>query len=138
MNVPFFIELHYLTLINTFLGCVFEYKPLYPLQVCSVSCKSFEEFKASWSCYFYSPSVRGADTFWRVRGIIGRFNRSRRNISSGVEKTADESISYIKFWTTSKGNLTNYYFLFRKPESFGTELKNVVCYRLGTMLYLWI
>ena len=49
---------------------------------------------------------------------------------------AHESISGIKFQTITKGDLPYYSYIFRKPESFGTEMNNVAYSRLGTMLYL--
>ena len=68
--------------------------------------------------------------------MIDGFNESRRKISSGIEKTADESISAIRFGTTPKGDLPHYSYIFRKPEPLGTEMKNVVCSSLGNMLHL--
>ena len=44
----------------------------------------------------------------------------------------------ILFWTTPKGDLPQYSYIFRKTEPLGTNIKNVECYRLGTMLYLYI
>ena len=48
-----------------------------------------------WDFSFVYPLVKGADNFWKVRGVIDRFNESRRQIASGVGKTADELISAI-------------------------------------------
>ena len=53
-------------------------------------------------------------------------------------KTVDESMSAIQFRTTPKGDLLHYSYIFGKPEPLGTEMKNVVCSRLGTMLHLEI
>ena len=50
----------------------------------------------------------GSDNFWKVRGIIDGFNESRRQTASGVEKTADESMSAIQFRTTPKEDLPHY------------------------------
>ena len=47
-------------------------------------------------------------------------------------------MSAIKFRTTPKGDLPHYSYIFRKPESLGTDMKNVACSRLGTMLHLEI
>ena len=55
-----------------------------------------------------------------------------------MEKTADESMIAINFFTTPKGDLPHYSYIFRNPEKLGTEMKNVVCSRLGNMLYLEI
>ena len=59
-------------------------------------------------------------------------------ISPGVEKTADESMSAIWFWTTPKGDLKQYLFIFRKPDKLDMELRNSACSRLGNVLYLYI
>ena len=55
-----------------------------------------------------------------------------------MEKTADELMSAIQFFTTPKGYLLHYSYIFRKPDLLGTEMKNVDCSRLGTMLHLGI
>ena len=68
--------------------------------------------------------------------MIDRFNESRRQISSGIGKTVDESMSAIQFRTTTKGYLPHYSYIFRNPEPFGTDMKNVACSRLGKMLHL--
>ena len=47
-------------------------------------------------------------------------------------------MSAICFRTTPDGYLTNYSFIFRNPELSGTEIKNIIFSRLGTMLYLEI
>ena len=73
-----------------------------------------------------------------MRGIIDGFNKSRRKIATGVVKKAGGSMSSIHFWTTPKGDLSNYSFIFRNTEPLGTKLKNVSCSRLGTMFYLEI
>ena len=79
-------------------------------------------------------SVKVTDKFWKIRGIIVGFNKSRRRIASGVEKKVDESMSAIRFFTTPKVDLPSY--IFMNPESLVTEMKNVTCSRLGTMLHL--
>ena len=83
-------------------------------------------------------SVKGAHNFWKVRWMIDGFNKPHRKIDSGVGKTADESMSAIQFSTTPIGDLPHYSYIFRKTESLGTDIKNVACSRLGTMLHLEI
>ena len=68
--------------------------------------------------------------------MIDRFNESRRQIDSRVEKTEDESMSAIQFFTTPKVDLPHYSYIFRKPDPLGTDMKNVACLRLGMMLHL--
>ena len=57
-------------------------------------------------------------------------------IALGVEKTEDESMSAIRFWKTPKGDLLHYSFIFMNLEPLGTELNDMLCSRLGIMLYL--
>ena len=47
-------------------------------------------------------------------------------------------MSAIQFCTTHKGDLPYYFYIFMKPESLGTEMNNVACSWLGTMLHLEI
>ena len=96
----------------------------------------FKEFRTFWPSSFVDTSVKGTDDFWKVGGLIDRFNESRRKIASGLEKTADESMSAIRFCTTLKGYLPHYSYIFRNPYPLGTDMKNVACSRLGTMLHL--
>ena len=86
-------------------------------------------------CSFVYSSVKCTDNFWKVCGLIDGFFKSHRHIASGVEKMADESMSDIKFCTTTKGYLPHYSYIFRNKEPLGTEMKNVACYRLGAMLH---
>ena len=76
---------------------------------------------------FLSLSViKGTNNFYKVRGLIDRFNELRRQIASGVGKMADESMSAIRFRITPKVDLPQYSYIFRNPETLGTEMKNVV------------
>ena len=47
-------------------------------------------------------------------------------------------MSAIRLRTTPKVDLPHYSYIFRKPEPLGTEMKNVPCSKLGTMLHLEI
>ena len=76
--------------------------------------------------------------FCKVRGLIDRFNESRRQIASGVKKTVDESMSSILFHNTPKGYLLHYSYIFKKPDPLGTEMNNADFSRLGSMLHLEI
>ena len=96
----------------------------------------FKEFNSFCPCYFKSPPVKGIDILWKFWGFIGRFNDLYRQITSGVEKTADESMSAIRFCTTPKVDLPHYSPILRMTEPLGTEIKNVACYRLGIVLHL--
>ena len=45
-------------------------------------------------------------------------------------------MSNIIFWGTPKDDLPHYSYIFKNLDLLGVELRNVVCYGLGTMLYL--
>ena len=49
-----------------------------------------------------------------------------------------ELMSAIQFCTTAKGDLPQYSYIFRKLDPLGTEINNVTCSRLGTVLHLEI
>ena len=70
-----------------------------------MSVKRFKDFSTFWPSSFVDPLVKGTDNFWKIRGMIDGFNESRRNIYSGVGKTAHEYMSAIQFRTTPKGDL---------------------------------
>ena len=133
------IELFYRTQPSLVHGCFFEYLPIFlHLQVCGISLTIFKEFRTFWPCSFVDTLVEVTDNFWRIRGSMDGFNESCRQIASGKEKTADESMSAIRFRTTPKGDLPHYSYIFRKPEPLWTGMKNVACSRLGEMLHLAI
>ena len=73
---------------------------LYPLQVCGRSLVRFKKFRMFWPSSFLALLVKYTDNFWKIRGLIDGFNEPRRQITSGVEKTVDESMSAIWFHTT--------------------------------------
>ena len=112
--------------------------PLSTLQVCSFYLTRFKDFKVLCTWSLSSPPVKGLDTFWRVRGLIGGFNKPRGNIASGVEKTEYYLMSVINFCTTPKGDIQHCYYIFMRLDTMGMELNNVMCSRLGNMLYLEI
>ena len=73
-----------------------------------------------------------------MQGIIDGFNKSRRKIASEVENIVDKFTIYILFHTTPKSDMTHYSFIFMNMYPFGKELNITACYRLGTILYLYI
>ena len=85
----------------------------------------FKDLRKFWPYSFVDPLVKGTNNFWKIRGLIDGFNESRRQIASGIEKTADESMSAILFRTTPKGYLPHYSYISRNPETLGTDMKNV-------------
>ena len=111
---------------------------LYLLQVCGISLTRFNEFRTFWPCSFVDPLVKVANNFWKVRGLIGEFKELLRQIASGVEKTAGDSMSAKRFRTTPKVDLPHHSYIFRKTGLLGTEINNVTCSRYGTMSHLEI
>ena len=49
---------------------------------------------------------------------------------------SDESMSAIQFFTIPKGYLLHYYYIFRNTDPLRTEMNNVACSRLVTILHL--
>ena len=81
------IELFYLTQLHSYIGRFFlVLTSIYPLQVCGTSLTRFKEFRKFWPSYFVDPLVKGTDNFWKICGLICRFNESRGDIDSGVDK----------------------------------------------------
>ena len=136
INVRINTEIFYITLLHSFIGYFFGYLHISPLQVCGVYLKMFKGFKAFWPCSFTITTVKGIGNFWKVRGLIVGFNKSHRQIASGVVKTAYESMRAIRFPTTPKEYLSHYSYIISKPEPLGTDINNAYCSRLGTMLHL--
>ena len=100
------IEIFYRTQPSSFHGCFFVYLPIFlHLQICGISLTMFMEFRTFWPCSFVDPLVKVTNNFWKICGLIDGFNGSRRQIASGKEITADESMSAIQFRTTPKGDL---------------------------------
>ena len=48
----------------------------------------------------------------------------------------NDPMSAIRFQITPKGALLHYSCMFRNPDPLGMDINNVLCSRLGTMLYL--
>ena len=96
----------------------------------------FKEFRTFWVSSFADLSVKGTENFSKIRGLIDSFNDLRRQIASGVGKTSDGLMSAIQFFTTPKGDLPHYSFIFRNMGPLGTEMKDLACSRFGTMLHL--
>ena len=120
ITVMISIELFYLTQKISFLGCFFEYLPLFIPIVLRYILDKFKELSMFWPCSFIDPSVKGTNNFWKFRGIIDGFSESCRKIVSRVGKTSDESMSDIRFCITPKGYLPHNSYIFRNPEPLRT------------------
>ena len=63
--------------------------------------------------------------WWRERLLIYGFNKAFSNIASSSLKVGDDSMSTIRFCTTSKRDLHHLSYIFHKPELLGTEFNTV-------------
>ena len=68
--------------------------------------------------------------------LIYGLNDSCKNISDSYLKAWEESMSANRFQTTAKGNLTHLSYIFRKPETLGTEFKTVEYYVTREFLFI--
>ena len=59
--------------------------------------------------------------------LIDGLNLACKNIFASSLKIGDESMSAIRFWTTTKGNLHHLYYIFLNMEPLGEEFKKVSC-----------
>ena len=48
-------------------------------------------------------------------GKLNGFNEECNNIDTSYLKVGDESAIVISFWTTEKGNLPQFFYIFHKP-----------------------
>ena len=63
-----------------------------------------------------------------MQGVVDVCNKLYSNIA----------MSAIRICITPKCDLPHYLFIFRNTDPFIMELNNVYCYRLGTILYLYV
>ena len=63
--------------------------------------------------------------WWMSRLSIDGFNEACSNIAASYLKVGDDSMSAIRFFTTSKEDLPHLYYIFYKPEPLGAEFKKV-------------
>ena len=89
-----------------------------------------------WTFSFSYLTVKGIYNSWKFGGLIDGFNNSRRKISSRVKE--QQMIQYVPytFVPPLKNILKHNSYIFRNPESLGTDINNVACSRLGNMLYV--
>ena len=76
------------------------------------------------------------DEWWKAKHLFDGFNTACKNIAASFLKVGDESMSAIRFRTTTKGNLPHLSYIFRKPEPLGTEFKTVACSVAGALLLI--
>ena len=76
--------------------------------------------------------------WWRARLLIDGFNEACSNIVTSYLKVGYESMSSLQFCTTSKGDLPQLSYIFRKLEPLGTEFKMVPCSITGALILIEI
>ena len=64
------------------------------------------------------------------------YKKACSNIAKSYIKVWDESMSAIRFCTTSKGNLPHFSYILNNPEPIGTEFKTVACSITGDLIFL--
>ena len=84
------IELFNLTLLYSFLGCFFEYSPLFiPYRFSVYNLQGLRVSRRFGLVPSLIHQYKGTNHFWKFCGLVEGFNKSRRQIASGVEKLAD-------------------------------------------------
>ena len=68
--------------------------------------------------------------------LINGFNAACKNIAAMFLRVVDESMSEIRFRTTANGKLSHLYYIFRKPETMGTDFKKVSCSVTGALIFI--
>ena len=68
--------------------------------------------------------------------LIDGFNTECKNIAASFLKVGDDSMSAIRFWTTAKGSLPHFLYIFRKPEPLGIEFNKFSCSVKGALLFI--
>ena len=78
------------------------------------------------------------DKWWRTRILIDGFDEACSNIASSYLKVGDESMSAIRFFTSSKGKLPHLYYISRKPEPIGTDFEKVALSVTGYLILIGV
>ena len=78
------------------------------------------------------------DKWWRTRILIDGFDEACSNIASSYLKVGDESMSAIRFFTTSKGKLPHLYYISLQPEPIGTEFEKFALSVTGYLILIGV
>ena len=89
-------------------------------QICDISHTRGKEFSKYLTRVLELEVYNEEYEWWRVRLLIDGFNKACSNISASYLNVEDNSMSELRFPTTSKGYLPHLSYIFRKPESLGT------------------
>ena len=93
-----------------------------------------KDFKKYWPQGFGLKADKATEEWWRGKLLIYGFNAACNNIAASFMKVGDESMSEIRFWTTTKGNLPHLSYILHKPEPLWTEFKKVAFSVTGDLL----
>ena len=88
--------------------------------------------------YFKHEQYKEEDEWWRARLLIDGFTESCSNIAASYLKVGYDSMSSIRFCTTSKGDLIHLSYILCKPELLGTLFNTVSCSVTGALIFLEI
>ena len=70
--------------------------------------------------------------------LIDVFNEACNNIAAIYLMVGNESMGAIRFWTTSKGGLSHFSYIFRKPEPLVKYFNNVACSITRALIFVEI
>ena len=70
--------------------------------------------------------------------LLNGFNEACNNIAASYLKVEDYSMDTISFWTTAKGGLSHFSYIFCNKETLGIELNNTACSVTGALLFIEI
>ena len=88
---------------------------------------------------FSDQNVAEFDPYWHVIAGVNGFNKNcKMTVAASQIKVCDESMSPFQPANTKSGNLPNIYFVLRKPEPLGIELKTVCEAMMGIMIHVEI
>ena len=112
------------------------WNPFTSHQIPGISITRGMELRKCWPQVFESEADKATDEWWSAKLLFDGFNTACNNIAASFLKVGDESMSAIRFRTTAKGNLPHLSYIFRKPETLGTEFKIVACSITGALLFI--
>ena len=95
-----------------------------------------KEFRNYWLKVFGSERDKATYEWWRAKLLTYGLNEACKNIYTNSLNVGDESMSAIRFWTTTKGNLPHLSYIFRKTKPMGTDFKKFYCYVTGALLLI--
>ena len=89
-------------------------------QISGISLTRGTKFGKYWPRGFELEADKAINECCMAKLLFYVFNTACNNISASFLKVGDESMSEIRFWTTTKGNLPHLSYIFRKTDQLGT------------------